>query len=104
MGAASTRRFSAKSGRGLPDSKTLRAHQDRREDRQVLECASLLALSGGVCGLERIRVRLKGGRRARSRFLANAFIALVPVTAAVLLTVGEVIIFRRRHGYGMKTP
>src|SRR5256885_1933593 len=33
-----------KSGRGLPQSKTLRARRGRREVRQVLDCASPLAL------------------------------------------------------------
>jgi hypothetical protein len=33
-----------KSGRGLPQSKTLRDYRGRWEVRQVLDCASLLAL------------------------------------------------------------
>jgi hypothetical protein len=35
---------SSKSGRGLPQSKTLRDVRGRREVRQVLDCASPLAL------------------------------------------------------------
>ena len=37
-------RAQGKSGRGLPQSKTLCDHRSRWEDRQVLECASPLAL------------------------------------------------------------
>ena len=38
--------FRWKSGRGLPQSKTLRDHQGRWEVRQLLDCASPLALFG----------------------------------------------------------
>jgi len=44
--AASRLGSSGKSGRGLPQSKTLRESQGRWQVRQVLECASPLALSG----------------------------------------------------------